>query len=424
MRRFLWFTLALLLFWVAMLCTPEAFAASTASITPHEIQAQIASGHPDVAVKQLQPILAENPRSAVAWYLNAEALDASGHTASAAAALTKAENLDPAMPFAQPSKLSLLEQRLHVANVQDARRRHTVFAVLSMFYLVLLIGFIALAAYLWNVNRGRRKKVMKDIQDLKIRLQALLESVSNLLDELALQDKDQVVAKCVEELTGIKSLCTQRILSLSQLPGREHIATLVRAAAMASYDVKMMEDSLKHLSTTIKNQALSRSGLTSATYVSPPVVESHAGEKLDHYDSFDRRNHHKRKHHDSYRETGATTGRVSGVDHNPSNTPKPTGDSYVTLVEAPAAPTGNGFLDGVIAAEMIDSFNRPVQETVVFERTPDPEPTSYRDFSDSVDTGLSGGADSFSDVLSSVPDMDSFSSGADSGLSGDTNSWN
>ena len=81
-------------------------------ISPQQIQGQIANGQAQAALAELQPVLQAHPDSAVAWYLSAEAQDASGNETAAAAALANAQHYAPGLPFARPDAVAALQSRI------------------------------------------------------------------------------------------------------------------------------------------------------------------------------------------------------------------------------------------------------------------------------------------------------------------------
>lgn len=87
-------------------------AQAQADATPQQLQAMIASGQARAALADLQPVLAAHPHSGVAWYLVAEAQDASGNLGAARQALAKAEQYAPGLPFAQPNAVGALQTHL------------------------------------------------------------------------------------------------------------------------------------------------------------------------------------------------------------------------------------------------------------------------------------------------------------------------
>jgi hypothetical protein len=81
--------------------------------TPAQIQGLIADGQDNLAVSQLQSVLAAHPQSGTAWYLMAEARDALGQEGAARDALAKAEQVSPGLPFADPEKVAALQAHLN-----------------------------------------------------------------------------------------------------------------------------------------------------------------------------------------------------------------------------------------------------------------------------------------------------------------------
>jgi hypothetical protein len=80
--------------------------------TPQDIQSQIEAGQAGTAIGELHDILQAHPDSAVAWYLMAEAQDATGQEQAARDALAKADQIAPGLPFANPSEVSALRSHL------------------------------------------------------------------------------------------------------------------------------------------------------------------------------------------------------------------------------------------------------------------------------------------------------------------------
>ncbi len=80
--------------------------------TPDQIQALITSGQEQAALSALHAAVQAHPKSGVAWYLTAEAQDAAGNEAAAQAALTKAEQFAPGLPFANPDKVTQLQAHI------------------------------------------------------------------------------------------------------------------------------------------------------------------------------------------------------------------------------------------------------------------------------------------------------------------------
>jgi len=90
-----------------------ATPARAQTATPSQIQAQIAAGDTADALSELQTALKLHPDSGVAWYLTAEAQDAAGHESAARAALSKAQQLSPGLPFANQQDAAALQAHLN-----------------------------------------------------------------------------------------------------------------------------------------------------------------------------------------------------------------------------------------------------------------------------------------------------------------------
>ena len=101
-------TLVLTAFFAGSLTAAHA----QATPSPHEIQAQIAAGQNSTALSELQTVLQAHPDSGIAWYLSAEAQDASGNEDAAGAALAKAEQYAPGLPFANQNDVAQLQAHL------------------------------------------------------------------------------------------------------------------------------------------------------------------------------------------------------------------------------------------------------------------------------------------------------------------------
>jgi hypothetical protein len=97
-----------------------AAAHAQAIPSPHEIQAQITAGQDASALAELRTVLQAHPDSGVAWYLSAEAQDASGNEDAARAALAKAEQYAPGLPFANQNDVAALQAHLNPPAVSAA----------------------------------------------------------------------------------------------------------------------------------------------------------------------------------------------------------------------------------------------------------------------------------------------------------------
>ncbi|CAG4914734.1 unnamed protein product [Acidocella sp. C78] len=128
--------------------------AHAASPTPQQIQALIAGGHADTALADLRGALRAHPQSGVAWYLKAEAEDATGRIAAARASLARAETYAPGLPFADPGRVAALKAHLAAAPAAPAAVRggaHIHPAVLVIGGLVVLFLLVR-----WLGNSRRR----------------------------------------------------------------------------------------------------------------------------------------------------------------------------------------------------------------------------------------------------------------------------
>ena len=96
--------------------------AQGAGPTPQQLQTMIANGHESEALGALKTTLRAHPHSGVAWYLVAEAEDASGNLPAGRSALAKAEQYAPGLPFAQPDRVAALRAHLNASGSQIAPR--------------------------------------------------------------------------------------------------------------------------------------------------------------------------------------------------------------------------------------------------------------------------------------------------------------
>jgi hypothetical protein len=118
----------------ASIFTWHGAASAQTAQTPDQTQALIASGQEQAALSAVQAAVQAHPNSGVAWYLTAEAQDAAGNEAAAQTALTKAEQLAPGLPFANPNKVAQLQA--HIAAAAPAPVHH------GLSPLVYLIGAV------------------------------------------------------------------------------------------------------------------------------------------------------------------------------------------------------------------------------------------------------------------------------------------
>ncbi|MHB1303923.1 MAG: tetratricopeptide repeat protein [Acidiphilium sp.] len=140
--------LGIALFAAFVLLGPVAHAAPT----PQQLQTMIAGGHAKAALADLKAVLRTHPHSGVAWYLTAEAEDASGNRAAARSALARAERYAPGLPFAQPDKVAALKAHL----AAPAARRG-----IGVSPAVLVIGgLIILFILMRMIARARARRTM------------------------------------------------------------------------------------------------------------------------------------------------------------------------------------------------------------------------------------------------------------------------
>jgi hypothetical protein len=141
--------IATALFAVFTLAAPGL--ANAQGIAPQQIQGQIAGGQAQAALAELQPVLQAHPNSAVAWYLSAEAQDASGNELAAASALANAQRYAPGLPFARPDAVAALQSRINASADGPVVHRSGISPVL-----VGIIGMVILFLALRMFFRPRR----------------------------------------------------------------------------------------------------------------------------------------------------------------------------------------------------------------------------------------------------------------------------
>lgn len=147
-----------MVFAVALAVVPVSSAfAQEQGPSPRQIQTMIESGQNGQALQALKGALAQHPDSGVAWYLAAEAQDASGNEAAAAQALAKAEQYAPGLPFANAQKVEAL--RAHINSGVTASGEHHSSGGVSVVLLV-IVAFIALFILLRMVSGWGRRPPM------------------------------------------------------------------------------------------------------------------------------------------------------------------------------------------------------------------------------------------------------------------------
>lgn len=125
--------------------------AQGAGPTPQQLQSMISNGQERAALGDLKAVLKTHPHSGVAWYLTAEAEDASGNLAAARDALARAEHYSPGLPFAQPSKVAALKSHLATPVTRHATGHNPV--------IYIIVGLVALFILVRVFLRSRRRMV-------------------------------------------------------------------------------------------------------------------------------------------------------------------------------------------------------------------------------------------------------------------------
>jgi len=130
---------AFLLLAGALVFSAPAHAQAAAPVpTPEQIQGMINAGQETQALQALQNVLAAHPKSAVGWYLLAEAYDAQGKESAASDAINMASRIAPGLPFANQQEAAAL--RAHIANSQSPNSGHiALYVIVGLVLLMLLL---------------------------------------------------------------------------------------------------------------------------------------------------------------------------------------------------------------------------------------------------------------------------------------------
>src|SRR5690242_15090841 len=80
--------------------------------TPHEVYQAADSGHLAQAQQMIEQVLQEKPRSGEAHYVAAQIYAREGNLSLARQELTRAESLEPGLPFAKPASVAALRNEL------------------------------------------------------------------------------------------------------------------------------------------------------------------------------------------------------------------------------------------------------------------------------------------------------------------------
>lgn len=349
---------------------------------PKEVQAMISQGNPQAALQALTPILASNPRSAAAWYLDAEALDASGNVAGAKTALLKAENLSPAMSFADPKKLTLLEQRLGVENVAAAKTWKTVKGVLWALAVLAALGLGFVLTFRWKSNREKRAELRGEYNSLLGDLQVLMDKLSSLKLELRLYKLSEKEVDAALALAAQASSELGKVFATNDLDAWKHeLEVATEDLYVEAYEILLEQQ-----------QALAdaKAGKEPRMKPEPAPEQASAHTPAPFVEAVE--------HHTKPWEEFA-----------PSYTPPPV---YVQ----PQSSSPDVFSQ-VLAADLVaDAIEKPSRSSRVDDWAPP---------SDSGGSFFSSSSDSFSSSSDSGGSWssDSFSSGSDSGFDSSSDSW-
>ncbi|MBU2825693.1 tetratricopeptide repeat protein, partial [Acidithiobacillus ferrooxidans] len=134
-----------------LLAAPAAWAEPSVAQVAQAVQA----GHLSQAQGMMREVLAAHPQSAEAQYVEARILARQGDWAGAGAALAKAEQLAPTMPFVKPQVLTTFKQSLQRHVDKPVGKGGHWGAVLAFF-----LGLVALIALISMLRRRRQQPGM------------------------------------------------------------------------------------------------------------------------------------------------------------------------------------------------------------------------------------------------------------------------
>lgn len=166
MRHTSWISRFILAATLAGACAMPAMAAEDA--TMHEVYTAAQAGRYAEAQGMMDKVLRDHPNSAKAHFVEAELMARQGQIADAKAELATAERLAPGLPFAKPSAVSQLQQRLNSGGNSRAVNRSenpvryapapAPAAAASSFPTGLILGGVLLAAFIFFAVRYMNRR--------------------------------------------------------------------------------------------------------------------------------------------------------------------------------------------------------------------------------------------------------------------------
>lgn len=132
-------------------------SANAADISMHEVYEAAQAGHLREAQSMMQQVLRDHPTSAKAHYVEAEILSKAGQLPQARSELATAEQLEPGLPFASPSAVQALRERLN-STASTVRRSE---APNQFPWGLALLGVALLAAIVMFVRAMRQRSIMQ-----------------------------------------------------------------------------------------------------------------------------------------------------------------------------------------------------------------------------------------------------------------------
>ena len=133
-----------------------SFALATAWATrptPHDIQTAVQAGNFALANQEMAQVLAADPNSGKAHYIDARLLAKEGQWSRAQAELARAQQLDPAMGFVHPQTLATFTQQLQSHTTAPPSASHG-------FILWAILGSLAFIVMLAAIYRAQTRRPM------------------------------------------------------------------------------------------------------------------------------------------------------------------------------------------------------------------------------------------------------------------------
>lgn len=128
----------------ALLASSALATAWAALPTPHDIQTAVQAGNFTLANQEMAQVLAADPNSGKAHYIDARLLAKEGQWSRAQAELARAQQLDPAMGFVHPQTLATFTQQLqsHTTAPQSASHGLILWVILGALAFIFILAAI------------------------------------------------------------------------------------------------------------------------------------------------------------------------------------------------------------------------------------------------------------------------------------------